>query len=102
VKRDREQGVADEQQSHGALPERGADQESQDDDIMEPRPRQIAAGAQQKIGRADHRSGKRDVLGVVEHRAIPSPAHRQRQRGKSTCARAGDQPRGGPGGDNAA
>ena len=49
-------------------------------------------------GRADHRRGERNVLGVVEHRAVPRAAKRQADRRDQARARARDQSRGRRGG----
>ena len=64
--------------------------------MQQARPRQIAGRPQQKVERAHHRGGERNVLGVVEHRAEPRAADRERDGGEKARARARDQPRGGP------
>jgi hypothetical protein len=94
--------IGGKQKSHRALAERRARQQAEQDQVAQARTRQRARRAQQKIARADHRGGKWDVLGVVEHRAVPGPAQRERQGRKHARARSADHARGRPGRRDAA
>ena len=98
---DGEPGITDHQQAEHANAERGAKQQSEGDDVAPARVRQVACRAQQEIGRAHHGGGERNVLGVVEHRAVPRPAHRQGESGDGAGARPRHQPRGRAGGADA-
>jgi hypothetical protein len=69
---------------------------------MPTRARQFAADQHQKVEPAHHRGGKRNVLGVIEHRAVPGTAHRKRRRGKEARAGPSNGSRHRPDGGNAA
>ena len=96
VQRDRDRHIEQQQEGQRALSERGAEQQPEQQQMQQARPRQVAGRPQQKIERAHHRGGERNVLGVVEHRAEPRAADRERDVREKTGARARDQPRGGP------
>jgi len=91
-------GVAHQQQAKHAHAKRAAKQDSERNHVPPQRIQQVAAGAQKEIGRAHHGGRKGNILGMVEHRAVPRPADCQRERGSGTGARPRDQARGCPGG----
>ena len=80
---DRDRRVADQKHAEHANAERAAAQHTEQHDQMPARTRQFAADQQQEPKRPHHGRGKRDVLGVVEHRAVPGAAHRKRGAAKS-------------------
>ena len=95
-------GIADQQHAEHANAERATEEEPERHDQMPARARQFAADPHQEVNPSHHGGGERDVLGVIEHRAVPRAAQRDRERGQERGARAADGARRGPGRDNAA
>ena len=95
-------GIADQQHAEHANTERTTQEEPERNDQMPARARQFAADPHQEINPSHHGGGERDVLGVIEHRAVPRAAQRNRERGQERGARAADSARRGPDRDNAA
>ena len=83
-------------------PERRAQHDPEQQHIAQAWPRQIARRTQQRVGCAHHDGGEGDVLGVIEHPAVPDAADGKQRGGDQARARAGDQTRRRPGGGDAA
>ena len=99
---DGEREIDEQQQPEAAHAERGAGQQAEGHDIAHARRRQRAREADEKERRRHHRGGKGNVLGVVEHRAIPGAAQAQGECRDQARARTRNQPRGRGGSRDAA
>ena len=91
VNDDSENKIDGQQQSKAAHAKRGAGEKTEGCNIPSTRRRQCARDADEKQRRSHHRGGERNVLGVVEHGAIPGAAQRQGHRRDQARARSRDQ-----------
>ena len=100
VEGDREAGVDHQQQTKNPHSERGPGSKTERCQIAGARRRQAPRDADQQKCRARHRGGKGNVLGVVEHGAVPRAADAQADCGDQGRARTRDQSRSRRGGDD--
>lgn len=90
IDRHDQQRIAEQEQAQHANPESTAAKDAKQHHQTPARARQFAPEAHEEVDASHHGGGKGDVLGMVEHRAIPDPARRERQRGQQAGARSAD------------